>query len=81
MWRALARRQGLSDPALDRLLVSIPAAELASAEERARFWPSTPPTEETILSIPTVTPAPEDQALPAPTDVDEAPATAEPQDP
>lgn len=43
MWRALARRQGLTDPVLEELLVSIPADELASAEERARFWPSSPP--------------------------------------
>ena len=81
MWRALARRQGLSDPSLDRLLVSIPEAELASAEERARFWPSAPPTEETILSIPTVTQTPDGEPLPTPTDGDEAPAAAEPQDP
>ena len=44
MWRALARRQGLSDPVLDKLLVSILPDELARAEERARFWPSEPPT-------------------------------------
>ncbi len=44
MWRSLSRRQGLSDPALDRLLVSIPADALARAEERARFWPGLPPT-------------------------------------
>lgn len=44
MWRALARRQGLTDPVLDRLLVSIQPAELQRAEERARFWPSEPPT-------------------------------------
>lgn len=44
MWRALARRQGLSDPTLDRLLISILPEELARAEERARFWPSEPPT-------------------------------------
>lgn len=42
MWRALARRQGLTDPILDKLLVLIPPAELASAEERARMWPSEP---------------------------------------
>ncbi len=85
MWRALARRQGLSDPSLDRLLVSIPAAELTSAEERARFWPSTPPSVETVLEIPTVTTPPADgEALPAPTDPGEEPAAAgaaEPQDP
>jgi TPR repeat protein len=44
MWRALARRQGLTDPVLDDLLVSISADELQLAEERARFWPSAPPT-------------------------------------
>ena len=44
MWRALARRQGLSDPMLDKLLVSILPADLQRAEERARFWPSDPPT-------------------------------------
>lgn len=44
MWRALARRQGLSDPVLDKLLVSILPADLQRAEERARFWPSDPPT-------------------------------------
>jgi TPR repeat protein len=44
MWRALARRQGLTDPVLDDLLVSISDDELQKAEERARFWPSEPPT-------------------------------------
>jgi TPR repeat protein len=44
MWRSLARRQGLSDPVLDKLLVSILPDELTRAEERARFWPSDPPT-------------------------------------
>ena len=43
MWRALARRQGLNDPVLDDLLVSISTDDLAAAEERARFWPSEPP--------------------------------------
>ena len=42
MYRALARRQGLSDPALDKLLVSIAPADLARAEERARLWPNIP---------------------------------------
>ncbi len=45
MWRALARRQGLNDPQLDALLVSLPPKDLAIAEERARFWPSRPPGE------------------------------------
>jgi uncharacterized protein len=44
MWRSLARRQGLTDPVLDKLLVSILPEELSNAEERARFWPSVPPT-------------------------------------
>ena len=43
MWRALARRQGLNDPQLDKLLVGISPKNLALAEERARFWPSQPP--------------------------------------
>ena len=70
MWRALARRQGLTDPDLDRLLVSIPSGELARAEERARFWPSTPPSIETVATIPTV----EGPVLPAPTDAANAPS-------
>src|SRR5690606_15098878 len=81
MWRALARRQGLSDPSLDRLLVSIPDGELARAEERARFWPSTPPSIETVLEIPTTGETGDTVALPTPVDAGEAPATAEPQDP
>lgn len=44
MWRSLARRQGLTDPVLDKLLVSIHPDELQRAEERARYWPSEPPT-------------------------------------
>ncbi len=43
----LARRQGLTDAVLDKLLVSIPPGDLAKAEERARFWPSAPPTDAT----------------------------------
>jgi hypothetical protein len=45
MWRALAKRQGLNDPDLDKLLVSIPPDDLARAEERARIWPATLPPE------------------------------------
>jgi hypothetical protein len=44
MWRALARRQGLNDPQLDKLLVGLSKTDLAAAEELARFWPSKPPT-------------------------------------
>ncbi len=70
MWRALARRQGLSDPALDRLLVSIPDTELARAEERARFWPSALPeavaAAEPATGGQTALPAPPMQARPRP---------------
>lgn len=52
MYRALARRQGLSDPQLDGLLLGLPAEVLASAEERARFWPSRPPTRVAALEPP-----------------------------
>jgi hypothetical protein len=53
MWRALARRQGLADPQLDKLLVSIPADELARAEELARYWPDQPPTSVAEAELPT----------------------------
>ena len=72
-WRALARRQGLSDPTLDRLLVSIQPEALARAEERARFWPSVPPSVETIAVIPT-TPQTAGPQLPTPTDMENAPS-------
>jgi TPR repeat protein len=52
MWRALARRQGLNDPQLDKMLVSIPADELARAEERARYWPGSPPTSVAQVNAP-----------------------------
>ncbi|HTN61622.1 MAG TPA: hypothetical protein VL147_08690, partial [Devosia sp.] len=76
--RALARRQGLSDPALDRLLVSIPAPDLARAEERARFWPSELPDADAAPS-PAADPASGGQTtLPAPTDASQAPPPAPP---
>src|SRR5690606_32890331 len=76
MWRALSRRQGLSDPSLDRLLVSIPAEDLARAEERARFWPSTPPQMANVPDTPEVDlSAGEASSLPAPTDAEQSPAT------
>lgn len=87
MWRALARRQGINDATLDSLLISIPAEDLATAEERARFWPSVPPTTptaETILEIPTTSvPASNGPTLPTPTDMPPSAAgdTAKPQDP
>jgi TPR repeat protein len=52
MWRALARRQGLNDPQLDKMLVSIPTDELARAEERARYWPGSPPTSVAQADVP-----------------------------
>src|SRR5690606_19831960 len=73
MWRALARRQGLTDASLDRLLISIPPEALARAEERARFWPSAPPSLE-------ATPAKHNERevfgpqLPMPTDMENAPS-------
>ena len=54
MWRALARRQGLNDPQLNELLVSIPAEDLAAAEERARFWPTEPPATVADTSQPDI---------------------------
>lgn len=60
MWRALARRQGLNDATLDKLLVSISKDDLALAEERARFWPSVPQAanaETTEVAAPKPLPA------------------------
>src|SRR5690606_11375572 len=73
MWRALARRQGLTDPSLDRLLVSIPPEALARAEERARFWPESPPRAQAASASPP--PAEVIGPLsPAPTDPQNAPS-------
>jgi len=61
MYRALARRQGLKDPQLDKMLVAISPEQLSRAEERARFWPSAPPTKvaANTTNLPaTATPAP-----------------------
>lgn len=44
MYRALARRQGLTDAQLDGLLAKVPADIIARAEERARLWPAPLPT-------------------------------------
>ena len=66
MWRALARRQGLNDPVLDKLLVSIPAADLAAAEELARFWPSLPPSGSTASAAASADTAGQAVANPAP---------------
>jgi hypothetical protein len=79
MWRALARRQGLIDPVLDKLLISTPAADLKKAEERARFWPSAPPTAEAAAQpVPPPTPLPATDPAspgtqPAPSNLDAQP--------
>lgn len=43
MWRSLARRQGLNDPGLDTLLISIAPEDINRAEERAFYWPEKVP--------------------------------------
>ena len=53
MYRALARRQGLKDAQLDKLLAPIKPEPLTRAEERARFWPSRPPTKVAANTTPT----------------------------
>ncbi|MDB5539771.1 MAG: sel1 repeat family protein [Devosia sp.] len=63
MYRALSRRQGLKDPQLDKLLASILPEELARAEERARFWPSPPPTRVAANTTPAPVAAPADAPL------------------
>lgn len=66
MWRALAQRQGLNDPQLEKLLVSISPADLTKAQIRARFWPSAPPRETPgVTSIPQrILPQAQDESLP-----------------
>ncbi len=76
MWRSLARRQGLSDPSLDRLLVSIPADALARAEERARFWPSALPRSAAPASETDAAPTENNVILPSPMNAENAPAPA-----
>lgn len=56
MYRSLARRQGLTEDALDQMLRSTDPATLARAEERARYWPAVPPS---------VNPAPQTEEMPA----------------
>jgi uncharacterized protein len=73
MWRALARRQGLSDPALDGLLVSLTPEALSRAEERARFWPSTPPGMQPAAPAASGVEPVEGPVLPAPVDLENAP--------
>jgi TPR repeat protein len=69
MYRALARRQGLTDGQLDGLLAKAPADVVAKAEERARFWPLPPPTRVAEAETP---------ANPAPVEVPAAPDPAAP---
>ncbi|HCO54256.1 MAG TPA: hypothetical protein DIT93_04460 [Pelagibacterium sp.] len=45
MYRTLARRQGLTEDALEQMLRGIAPETLARAEERARYWPGVPPSE------------------------------------
>ncbi len=45
MWRSLARRQGLNDPGLETLLISIAPEDIKRAEERAFYWPGEIPDE------------------------------------
>lgn len=82
MWRALARRQGLNDPQLDKLLVSIPPAALKKAERRARYWPAPVPTpndvgdlaaEQALPLTPLPRTLPGSGAMPAPADTDVRP--------
>lgn len=75
MWRALARRQGLNDPTLDRLLVSIPKDSLARAEELARFWPSRPPNA-TASAAPVSEPLPTTPPVGVPEDATQQVETA-----
>ncbi len=67
MWRSLAQRQGLNDPQLDRLLVSIAPEDLALAIKRARFWPAEPLGDTPgISSLPQrILPDAPDTSLPA----------------
>ncbi|WP_417310106.1 tetratricopeptide repeat protein [Devosia sp.] len=64
MWRALSRRNGFNDPQLDALLKDLPADTLAAAEERARFWPSAPPSRVAENRVPPATDA--DLPMPGP---------------
>ncbi|WP_417584575.1 tetratricopeptide repeat protein [Pelagibacterium sp.] len=46
MYRILARRQGLTEEGLDRMLSGADPGTLARAEERARYWPGVPPAQD-----------------------------------
>lgn len=47
MYRSLARRQGLTDDALDQMLRAADRDVVAQGEDRARFWPAAPPANGT----------------------------------
>lgn len=52
MYRALARRQGLTEEALDRMLSGAERDTIARGEERARYWPGVPPGDGAIETGP-----------------------------
>ena len=52
MYHTLARRQGLTEDALDQMLRGADPATLARAEERARYWPGVPPSENPASDAP-----------------------------
>lgn len=52
MWRDLARRQGLVDPDLERLLLGISETDLHIASQRALNWPNDTEADEPALSVP-----------------------------
>lgn len=61
MYRALARRQGLTEDALDQMLRGAEPTAIARGEERARYWPAMPPTPQPAEPDPQ---APAQQPLP-----------------
>jgi TPR repeat protein len=84
LYRLLARRQGLNDETLDRLLEAATAQDLSRAEDRARIWPSRlPTTPAQNQAEPTAPTAPPDEQknLPTAVDADQAPTDSDKQDP
>lgn len=63
MYRALARRRGLTDEVLDQMLSGADPAAVARGEERARYWPGVPPSDAPAPAE-VDTQAPEQQPLP-----------------
>ena len=57
MYRALARRQGLTEEALDRMLSGTDPDAITRGETRARYWPGVPPEEEPAPPALDTTPA------------------------